>query len=35
MKILVPGGNGQIGWELGRRDGDEGLEIITLSHERR
>ena len=30
MRILVPGGNGQVGWELARRGVQHGLEILAL-----
>lgn len=30
MKILVVGGNGQLGWELSKRGRDKGLDILSL-----
>lgn len=30
MKILVTGANGQVGWELSRRGGQKGLDIVAL-----
>lgn len=31
MKILVTGANGQVGWELSRRGGKDGLDIVALN----
>jgi dTDP-4-dehydrorhamnose reductase len=31
MKILVTGANGQVGWELSRRGGQQGLDIFALN----
>jgi dTDP-4-dehydrorhamnose reductase len=30
MRVLVPGGNGQVGWELARRGVQHGFEILAL-----
>ena len=31
MRILVTGANGQLGWELSRRGGQAGLDIVSLN----
>jgi dTDP-4-dehydrorhamnose reductase len=31
MRILVTGANGQVGWELSRRGGQQGLDIVALN----
>lgn len=32
MRILLTGANGQVGWELSNRGGQQGLEILALDH---
>ncbi len=32
IKLLVPGGSGQIGWELARRNGRDDFEILTCTN---
>nr|HID57670.1 NAD-dependent epimerase/dehydratase family protein [Desulfobacterales bacterium] len=32
MRVPVTGANGQVGWELGRREAGYGPEILALHH---